>query len=166
MNALASCSIRMSSWTDNKMKSKQFFPIEDMDVWLTKDSDQPSLWPSTVTFSPTMYESLQKHALPVNAKAIQAFKGSARKLDLYFWLGWRMNNIETPLHISWKAIGEQFGAGFTRDRDFRSMFKEEVSHLREIFPKLPLTLTEDGLTLSPAEPGLFALPAPRPPRKK
>lgn len=166
LNALASCSIKISSWTGNKVRSRQFFPIEEMDVWLSAHHDQPSLWPSTVTFSHTMFESLQKHALPVNARAVRAFQGSARKLDLYFWLGWRIHNINEPLHISWDAITEQFGSGFTRQRDFKAKFKEEVGHLKEVLPKLPLKLTEQGLVLSPADPAVLALPPVRKPLKK
>lgn len=161
LNALASCSIKISSWSGNKVRQRQFFPIEEMDVWLSPNHDQPSLWPSTVTFSHTMFESLQKHALPVNARAVRAFQGSARKLDLYFWLGWRIHNINEPLHISWDAISEQFGAGFTRQRDFRARFREEVGHLKEVLPKLPLKLTEAGLVLSPADPTVLALPPAR-----
>ena len=166
LNALASCSIKISSWTGNKVRSRQFFPIEEMDVWLSAHHDQPSLWPSTVTFSHTMFESLQKHALPVNARAVRAFQGSARKLDLYFWLGWRIHNINEPLHISWDAITEQFGSGFTRQRDFKAKFKEEVGHLKEVLPNLPLKLTEQGLVLSPADPAVLALPPVRKPLKK
>lgn len=166
LNALASCAIKISSWNGNKVRSRQFFPIEEMDVWLSAQHDQPSLWPSTVTFSHTMFESLQKHALPVNARAVRAFQGSARKLDLYFWLGWRIHNINEPLHISWDAITEQFGSGFTRQRDFKAKFKEEVGHLKEVLPKLPLKLTEQGLVLSPADPAVLALPPVRKPLKK
>lgn len=166
LNALASCSIKISSWTGNKVRSRQFYPIEEMDVWLSANQDQPSLWPSTVTFSSTMFESLQKHALPVNARAVRAFQGSARKLDLYFWLGWRIHNISEPLHISWDAITEQFGSGFTRQRDFKAKFKEEVGHLKEVLPKLPLKLTEQGLVLSPADPAVLALPPVRKALKK
>lgn len=32
--------------------------------------DQRSLWPSTVTFSPAMYDSLKKHALPLNTRVV------------------------------------------------------------------------------------------------
>ena len=166
LNALASCSIKISSWSGNKVRSRQFYPIEEMDVWLSTNHEQPSLWPSTVTFSNTMFESLQKHALPVNARAVRAFQGSARKLDLYFWLGWRIHNINEPLHISWDAITEQFGSGFTRQRDFKAKFKEEVSHLKEVLPKLPLKLTEKGLVLTPADPGVLALPPVRKSLKK
>jgi hypothetical protein len=166
LNALATCSIRISSNAAQHPKQKQFFPFEDIDVWLSTDPAQPSLWPSTVTFSNVMYESLQRHALPVNAKAVKAFQGSARKLDLYFWLGWRIHNINEPLHISWEAIIEQFGSDYVRPRKFREVFAHDVSHLKEVFPKLPLDLTKEGLVLSPSGPETLALPPVRTRLKK
>ncbi len=166
LNALATCSMRISAFAPGSLRTKQFFPIEDMEVWLSADPNQRSLWPSTVTFSPTMYESLSKHALPVNNHVVKAIQGSSRKLDLYFWVGWRIHNIDQPLHLSWEAVTQQFGDGFARPRAFRAKFAEEVGHLKEVLPKLPLKLTEHGLTLSPADPEALALPARRALKKR
>ncbi|MGA0565560.1 replication protein RepA [Ancylobacter sp. VNQ12] len=166
LNALAACSMRISAWDGNSVRTRNITPLEQVELWLSSDPDQRSLWPSTVTFSPQMFESLKQHAVPVNAHAIKAFAGSSRKLDLYFWLGWRLNNIETPLHISWDALKPQFGSGFGRDRDFKAKFAEELGHILEVFPKLPAKLTEEGLSLQPAGPDVLALPAPRPLKKR
>ncbi len=76
---------------------------------------------------------------------MRAFAGSSRKLDLYFWIGWRLYNIKDPLQISWAALAKQFGQGFTRERAFRAQMAEEMAHLQEIFPKLPIKLDEQGL---------------------
>lgn len=165
LNSLAACTMRVTAWGGAVVKSKSFTPIEEFELWLSADPNQRSLWPSKMTFSPTMYESLQKHALPVNVRAVRAFAGSARKLDLYFWLGYRLHNIESPLHISWNALSQQFGEGFTRQRDFQRKLAEEIDHIAEVFPKLPLRLTEQGIILQPAGPEVLALPVPRP-RKK
>jgi hypothetical protein len=161
LNALAACTMRVTAWGGSVVKSKSFAPIEDFELWLSADPNQRSLWPSKLTFSPTMYESLQKHALPVNVRAVRAFAGSARKLDLYFWLGYRLHNIERPLHIGWNALAQQFGEGFSRQRDFQRQLGEELGHIAEVFPKLPLRLTEQGLTLQPAGPEVLALPSPK-----
>ena len=163
LNALAACTIRITSRdrTMDRMRSKSFVPIEDFDVWLSDNPYQKSLWPSTVTFGPTMYESLSKHALPVNAQAVRAFAGSARKLDLYFWLGWRLYNINAPLQIGWGALKDQFGKTIARDRKFREMFAQELSALQDVFPKIPVRLDENGLRLEPAGPEVLSLPIPK-----
>jgi hypothetical protein len=159
LNALAACDIRVGTWNGTTAKTKSFKPIDEFEVWLSSNPAQRSLWPSTVTFSPVMFESLQRHALPVNLRAVRTFKGSARKLDLYFWLNYRLHSLGQPLHISWSALTEQFGVGFERQRKFRELFAREVAHITEVFPKLPVRLNENGMTLQPAGPDVLALPA-------
>jgi hypothetical protein len=162
INALAACTLRIGAWDGTNARTRIIVPFESIDVWLPSNPNQRMLWPSTVTFSDVMYKNLERHALPVNAKAVRAFAGSARKLDLYFWLGYRLYNIQTPLRISWEALASQFGQGFTRPRAFRAQLAEEIRHIREVFPKLPLRLDEVGLHLEPADPtNVLALPALR-----
>lgn len=165
LNALAGCELRLGTWNGQTARTKSFRPINDFEVWLSDNPGQRSLWPSTVTFSPEMFDSIRQHSIPLNIRAVRAFSGSARKLDLYFWLGWRLHNIEAPLSIGWDALGQQFGVGFSRERDFRTQLAEELAHIREVFPKLPIRLGESGLLLEPAGPEVLSLPARRPLRK-
>ena len=44
--------------------------------------------------------------------AVRAFAGSPRKLDMLFWLGYRLNTLNKTLSISWEALQEQWGAGY------------------------------------------------------
>ncbi len=166
LNALAACSMRMSVWNGESVRSRNISPIEQMDLWLTHNPAQRSLWPSTVTFSPAMYDSLKRHALPLNAHVIRAFAASARKLDLYFWLGWRIHNIDGPLTLSWAALYEQFGGTNANARDFKRHFKHDLAEIKEVLTKLPATLSETGLTIEPADPDVLALPVKRIATKK
>ena len=161
LNALSACTMRMSVWTGERVRTRTITPIEEIDLWLAANPSQRSLWPSTVTFSPAMYESLKRHALPVNVKAVRAFAGSARKLDLYFWLGYRLHNIAKETIVPWTSLAEQFGEGYARDRAFKSDFDQALKDIKDVFPKLPVRLGEHGIRLSPADFELLALPAPR-----
>lgn len=161
LNALSACTMRMSVWTGERVRTRTITPIEEIDLWLAANPGQRSLWPSTVTFSPTMYESLKRHAVPVNVKAVKAFAGSARKLDLYFWLGYRMHNIDRSTHMPWSALAQQFGDGYTRLRDFQAAMHDDLKSILEVFPDAPVRIDEDGLTMSPAGPDVLALPTKR-----
>ena len=123
------------------------------------------LWPSTITFSSEFYDSLTQRALPINNHVARAFAGSARKLDLLFWLSYRLKNLDKPLVLTWDALQGQFGEGFSRQRAFRAQFAEEVADLKSVLPKVPLVLSERGLTLSPASSTVLAIPAPRASKK-
>lgn len=160
LNALAACTMKVSVWQPGVgVRSERITPIKTFDLWLSDNMHQKALWPSTLTFSLDFYESLKAHALPLNIRAIRAFAGSARTLDAYYWLGYRVTRLKEPVFISWDALAQQFGDGYTRQRDFRAHFAKDISDIKELFPKLPITLSERGLTLEPSTPEALALPA-------
>jgi len=165
LNALAACTMKLSVWQPGVgVRTERITPIKSFDLWLSDNMHQRALWPSSLTFSLDFYESLKAHALPLNIRAVRAFANSARTLDAYYWLGYRITRLKNPTAISWDALAQQFGDGYARKRDFRAAFARDISEIKELFPKLPVTVTEKGLHLAPAGPDVLALPAPH--RKK
>ena len=159
VNALAACSMRIGVWDGDRAKTINTQPFSSIDVWFPATADQRMLWPSTITFSQEFYSTLTKHALPVNVHAVRAFAGSPRKLDLLFWLGYRLNTLSKLLTISWDTLGEQWGAGYSRPANFRRDFALEIAELKEVFPKLPVKVTEEGFTISPGTAEVLAIPS-------
>ncbi|ANP91118.1 MULTISPECIES: replication protein RepA [Rhizobium] len=171
LNALAACKMTIGTFDEKggHTKTVNTAPFESMDVWFPTHPDQQMLWASTITFSREFYDTLARHALPVNVHAIRAFSDSPRKIDIYYWLGHRCYNLSEPVSISWKALKEQFGeghfvtsgktGGYTRDRDFRAKFTKELAHICELFPKLPVAVNEGGIRLKPADSDALSLPA-------
>ena len=158
LRALAACRMELSSWDGRKSAQLDVKPFNKMELWFGDNPDQMSLWPNTVAFSDEFYDSLTKHALPVDVRALKALANSARKLDLLFWISYRMTRLESKLVLDWKPLKEQFGEGFSRERAFRAKFAEDVDAILELFPKVPLKLTERGLELHGADPDVLAIP--------
>lgn len=158
INALAACKLSVGMWDGRHAVEYQGMPFSRIDVWLPTSPDQMMLWPSTLTFSMDFYTTLAKHALPIRAEAVRAFAGSARKLDMYFWFNYRLHRLKEPLPISWSALAEQFGGGYGRQRDFKRSFADDLKDVLDVFPKLPVKLTEAGMEVLPAGPDLLHLP--------
>lgn len=158
INALAACTMRIGVWDGDHSTTINTQPFSSIDVWFPTTPQQRMLWPSTITFSQEFYTTLTKHALPVNVHAVRAFANSPRKLDLLFWLGYRINSNK-PLHISWEAVREQFGMGYSRAANFRRDFAEEIADLKEVFPKLPVKLTDKAIIISPGTAEVLAIPS-------
>lgn len=159
INALAACSMKIGVWDGERSKTVSTQPFSAIDVWFPAAPDQRMLWPSTVTFSQDFYQTLTRHALPVNVHAVRAFAGSPRKLDILFWLGYRLNSIDKTLSMSWEALQEQWGTGYSRPRGFRRDFAQEIAEIKEVFPKLPVKVCETGITISPGSSEVLAIPA-------
>lgn len=171
VNALAACKMTIGTFYEKggRVKTINTAPFSSIDVWFPTSPGQQMLWPSTITFSREFYDTLAKHALPVNVHAIRAFSDSPRKIDIYYWLSHRSYSLSEPISISWEALKEQFGeghfvtsgktGGYSRDRDFRAKFTKELAHICEVFPKLPVAVTETGIRLKPADSDVLSIPA-------
>ena len=158
INALAACKLAVGMWDGTRAVEYQGMPFSRIDVWLPTNPDQMMLWPSTLTFSMDFYTTLARHALPIRAEAVRAFAGSARKLDMYFWFNYRLHRLKAPAILSWEALASQFSGDYTRQRDFRKGFADDLRDILDVFPKLPVKLSEDGLAITPADPDVLSLP--------
>lgn len=158
INALAACKLSVGMWDGARSVEYQGTPFSRIDLWLPTNPDQMMLWPSTLTFSQDFYGTLSRHALPIRAEAVRAFAGSSRKLDMYFWFNYRLHRLKRPTLLSWDAIASQFGGSFDRRRAFRAQFADDLKDIRDVFPRLPVRLTEDGLEVQPADPDVLSLP--------
>lgn len=163
INALAACKLSVGMWDGSRAVEYQGMPFSKIDVWLPTNPEQLMLWPSTLTFSLDFYTTPARHALPIRAEAARAFAGSARKLDMYFWFNYRLQRLKAPTTLSWDALSGQFGGGFDRQRDFRRGFADDLKDVMDVFPKLPVKLSEAGLQVSPVGADVLWLP-PRPRR--
>jgi hypothetical protein len=51
--------------------------------------------------SAEFYDELVAHAVPIDLRALKAFRGSLLALDIYSWLTYRMSYLRRPCLIPW-----------------------------------------------------------------
>lgn len=159
LNRLAACTLQIGLWDgSDKASTLNVPPFRQLDLWLSHGSGEGQVWSKTVQFHQDFYDNLIQHALPVDIRAARAFAGSARKLDLLFWLGYRLRVLQRPLRLTWANLHSQFGADNASIRSFRQAFKADLAHMQEVFPKLPVSLDEAGMMLQPAHPSALLVP--------
>ena len=170
---LAACSMQIGLWDGRESASTLTVPpFRRLELWRPQSADKSGekgagegdarlAWQREVQFHQDFYESLIRHALPVDIRAARAFSGSARKLDLLFWVGYRLRALQRPLRLTWDNLHRQFGADNASMRSFRQAFKADLAGLQEVFPRLPVSLDERGMLLLPADPSALLVP-PRP----
>jgi hypothetical protein len=158
LNRLAACTMQIGLWDgESKASTLNVPPFRSLDLWRGNGAEG-LVWSKTVQFHQDFYDNLIRHALPVDIRAARALSGSARKLDLLFWIGYRLRALQRPLRLTWDNLHGQFGAENGSIRSFRQAFKADVAHLAEVFPKLPVALDDNGMTLQPADPGALLVP--------
>jgi hypothetical protein len=128
--------------------------IDKFDLWLPKDERQRVLWPQKVELSSRYFESLTKHAVPLDERAIACLGRNPTALDVYCWLAHRLHRIPEgkPQFIPWTALQEQFGQGYGRIRKFREVFRSLLKLVHSQYPTARLDEDEHGLTLWTSPP--------------
>jgi hypothetical protein len=114
--------------------------------------DQLQLWQESVKLDEGFYQSLIEHPLPLREAAIKKVSRRSMAIDIYVWLAYRLHMLSRPTPVSWKALHEQFGAGFNRLRAFREKFREPLALALAAYPEAKTSIDEVGMVLYPSEP--------------
>jgi len=132
--------------------------VSGLDIWFPKNEQQRVLWPSTIQLSLDYFVSLQKHAVPLDERALAALAHSAMALDIYAWLAQRLHRIPhgKPQFVSWAAVKEQFGIEFGRMNKFKQKFRIALSQVFRCYPKAKVEVDHGGLTLRNSLPPVSA----------
>jgi hypothetical protein len=140
--------------------------IEGFDLWTSRDPQQRVLWPTTVQFSQRYFESLMKHAVPLNETAIARLSHSAMALDIYTWLAQRLHRVEEGKNVlvPWVSLWEQFGNGYAQIREFRRVFARTLKQVKVVYPEAKFDLNAGGMRLQHSRPPVAhrLLPMDRP----
>ena len=128
--------------------------IEGFELWVTKDPNQRTLWPSSVQFSERYFDSLMKHAVPLNEVAVARLSHNAMALDIYTWLAQRLHRVEEGKHalVPWVSLHEQFGHGYERIRDFRRVYLRTLKAVKTVYPQAKFECSESGMKLTHSKP--------------
>jgi hypothetical protein len=118
--------------------------------WDAKSPDQPALWQSTITLSHNFFQEITDRPVPIDMRAIKALKQSPMALDIYSWLTYRMSYLTRSMVIPWASLAMQFGSDYSRLRDFKAAFLEELRKVVTVYAGANVEETPDGLLVKPS----------------
>lgn len=151
---LAAATVRMGLVEKGRAVQVNTQIVSAFDLWYPDEPAQRVLWPSTVRLSREYFDSLARHAVPLDRRAVGALAGSSLALDVYVWLAQRLHRVPTgkPQFVGWANLHDQFGQGYARVRDFRGKFLGTLRQVTAVYPAARLTADEKGLTLEHSPP--------------
>lgn len=155
---LAAATVRLGVVEEGRALQLNTQFVSAFDLWFPKQPDQRVLWPSTVRLSEEYFQSLGRHAVPLDHRAIGALSSSSMALDAYVWLAQRLHRVSVrkPQLITWKSLYDQFGQGFHRVRDFRRRFLHTLQQVQAAYPSAQFEADEQGITLHHSRPPIAA----------
>lgn len=165
LQRLSSTTFRLMMVRANSTEMVQGHLVDRFEVFAPPAAGQRAMWPSYIQLSDTFYESLVKHAVPLDPRALGALKHSASALDTYQWLAQRLWRVNGTASISWGALHGQLGGNTQSIGAWKQEWlgrKKGISgtlpQVLQVYPaaREAIEITEEGLTLRNAAP-----PVPR-----
>jgi Plasmid encoded RepA protein len=154
LRCLSAATIRLAIFSGNRALGVNTHIIQAFELWLEKDPRQRVLWQPTIQLSREYFESLQKHAVPLNESDLAALAHTAMGLDIYAWLAQRLHRVDPrrPTFIPWPALKDQFGAEYERLDHFRPPFRKALGQVQERYQTARIELDKRGLTARNSPP--------------
>ena len=149
LTRLAGSTIRLGIRADGRAVTIKRDIVSAFDLWFPKDERQRVLWPSTIKLSTEYFDSLQKHAVPLDDRAVSALSHSAMALDIYSWLAQRLHRIDSrnPQLIRWEAVKAQFGWHYQELKKFKQVFRKTLTEVLTQYRAARIEMDDEGLTL-------------------
>lgn len=167
LTRLSNALIRLAMLRGERVTQINTHVVTGFELWLPKDARQRVLWPSMVHLSAEYFESLKRHAVPLNEADLAALAHTAMGLDIYAWLAQRLHRIDPrkPAFIPWTALKEQFGPDYRQLRDFKRFFRKTLAQVQRRYQTARIKLDDRGMTARTSPPPvgkrLFVMPKSR-----
>jgi hypothetical protein len=108
------------------------------------------------------FQEIIDRPVPLDLRVMQAIKQSPLALDIYAWLTYRMSYLKRKTTIPWAALRLQFGTEYTRLRDFKFHFLEQLRAVKMLYSHARFsTESEHGLALYPSRPQVLKKDHPK-----
>lgn len=150
---IAACNLTFA-WDDQKGLGfeKDSIVKGGINLSLNNDPGQGSLWEDRVFLSEVFFRELKAHPVPIWEPALRHIQNNSTSIDIYIWLAYRLHSLNKTTTVPWTAVFEQFGAGYSRLRDFRKRFIDALQLSLTVYPDARVQVEEYGLILHPSPP--------------
>ncbi len=109
-------------------------------------------WQDTVILDEDFFSALREHPVPLLEEAVRALRDRSMGLDVYVWLAYQLHALSGPVDVSWRALFDQFGAGFGKLSHWKPRFVDSFSAAMAAYPEARVDVTDGGLILKPSKP--------------
>jgi len=119
-------------------------------LWWPQEPDNGGVWMSSVTLSEAFFREIIDRPVPIDMRAMTALKQSSMALDIYTWLTYRASYLTRTTVVPWPLLALQFGSDYSRLRDFKRAFSEELAKVYLVYRQAQAEATEEGLCIKPS----------------
>jgi hypothetical protein len=153
MKRLFAASISCTYDNKESWSIKNIQPVVQANLWWNpKTPEQASLFQSIIILGEDFFNEAISNPIPIDMRALKALKQSPMALDIYCWLTHRMSYLKNKTAIPWDCLQTQFGADYSRARDFKRYFLNQLKSVIIIYKEARIEEEENHLILKPSLP--------------
>ena len=154
--ALAACRMEFLWLSAGRTVHYEGTPVRAFQAWLDDGEGQRALWPGELRLDLEFYQTLRRHGLPLDMRAVRALRGSALALDWYTFLAQRLRRIPPgeTVEVSWAALRDAMGQEYGRVRSFKERSVAAIKRVMGIYSGLAEAVESipGGLLLKHCQP--------------
>lgn len=151
---ISGCSLTFYTDRENKEVMRRGGFVDGSITMADAMTDQPMLWQERVLLNEEFYQAMRAHPVPLSETALRAIGPRSMVIDIYIWLAYRLHALKGDVEVSWLSLNAQFGAGYSRLRDFRSGFLKGLELALAVYPEARVSIDERGVILRPSRPAI------------
>jgi hypothetical protein len=126
--------------------------VDAYEFWWDKEHPgQTAMWASHIHLGERFFNEIIDRPIPMDMRALRVLKKSPMALDIYCWLTHRMSYLQSRTLVPWASLAGQFGADYSRTRDFKAYFIRQLKAVAAVYPDARVALDGRGLELLPSE---------------
>jgi hypothetical protein len=154
LDALAACRMILSFQAQGEPSIVDTMPIERFEGWWRQGDVMPQTCTGKLELSEWFYNSLTEHAVPVDARALNAIRHSALSMDVYVWLAQRLCRVKSMrgTMLSWHNLYSQFGQDYRNPKDFKRELRRAIRQVLVVYPDARVREVVGGIELYPSAP--------------
>jgi hypothetical protein len=163
MRRVVACSVRVGfSHPSGGRQQFQAHIAEEVELFAPQEPGERVPWPRYVELNQRFFDSMVRHAVPLDPRALGALKHSAAALDCYQWLAQRLYRVNRVGRlVPWRSVHQQLGGSAKKlsdwKRDFTGEGRQRAGVLPQVLKVYPaaaaaVEVSERGLLLRQAEP--------------
>lgn len=108
--------------------------VLETSMFIEDDTAQAGLLVETASPSPSCFEELKKHPVPVEEVAVRQIANNGSALDAYCRLAYRLHSLKEPITASSEALHGQFGRSVARLDHFKDHFRSILRLATSAYP--------------------------------
>lgn len=150
LTALAACRFEIDMQWDGRVERLEGRLLEHVSELDAAAASPDETRQVTAVLSGAYFESLMRHAVPVDLDALRSMRRSALSFDVYVWLVRRLSRVDDgeKLRLSWQNLRDQFGQEYGDPRNFKQAFRGAIRDARATYAEAKIEEINGGFVFT------------------